>query len=183
MRRAVAVLASKGVRLPVWSTEINYGMPVGGKGGRYPLTMIQQSAFVSRTFLLALSEGIARTYWYSWSGSPTLSVQMTTDAEPPLGTELGTRSAPPAKAWVVTNGWLRDGRMTPCTTDRSGTYSCTIQYARGKGVVRWNPRANVSVVAPWRTGYRQDIYGKKTRARAGERVRVGIAPVLFRTSK
>lgn len=183
MRRAVAVLASKGVTLPVWSTEINYGMPVGGKGGRYPLSTIEQSAFVSRTFLLALSDGVARTYWYSWSGAPTLSVQMTTDAEQVLGTPPTSRNAPPAIAWVVTEAWLRGGRMTPCTTDRSGTYSCTIAYTRGKGVVRWNPRANVSVVAPWRTGYRQDIYGRKKRTRAGERVRVGIAPVLFRTSK
>ncbi|HEX8496837.1 MAG TPA: hypothetical protein VF661_06545, partial [Actinomycetales bacterium] len=105
------------------------------------------------------------------------------DVEPRRGTSPGTRNAPPSTAWMTTASWLRGGRMTPCTTDRSGTYSCTIHYARGKGVVRWNPRANVSVVAPWRTGYRQDVYGKKTKTRAGQRVRVGIAPVLFRTSK
>jgi len=181
LRRARDTLAARGVRLPVYDTEINYGMPIGGVGPRYPLTSMQQAAFVSRTYLLAQSERVARTYWYSWTNAPSLSVEMTEPGLPGLaGLPQGTRNAPPARAFVVATGWLK-GAMTPCTIDRSGTYACTIRYSRGSGVVRWNPRANVSVKAPAYTYSRQDLYGRATRTRAGYRVRVGITPVLFRT--
>ncbi len=183
LRRARDTLAARGVKLPVYDTEINYGMPVGGKGSRTELTQVQQSAFVARTYLLAQSERVARTYWYSWTNAPSLSVQMTQPGLPGLaGLPQGTRNAPPAQAFVVVSGWLK-GSMAPCTVDGSGTYACTIRYSRGTGVVRWNPKANVSVKAPAYTTTRQDVYGKVTRTRAGSRVRVGIAPVLFRTTR
>lgn len=183
LRRARDTLAARGVRLPVYDTEINYGMPVGGKGSRAELTAVQQSAFVARTYLLAQSEKVARTYWYSWTNAPSLSVQMTEPGLPGLaGIPQGTQNAAPARAFVVVAGWLK-GSMAPCTIDRSGTYSCTVRYSRGTGVVRWNPKANVSVKAPAYTTTRQDVYGKITRTKAGSRVRVGIAPVMFRTTR
>lgn len=174
MKRARAVLAAQGVRLPMWDTEINYGHSIAGIGPSYPLTSNQQAAFVVRTYLLGTSNGIARTYWYDWSAWPGLSVAMTLPNS--------RVNAPPAKAFVMVAAWMR-GRMAPCTIDRAGTYTCTIAYARGSGVVTWNPVRTVTVTAPRFTRYRQNVYGSTAWTASGQRIRIGYSPTLFRTSR
>jgi hypothetical protein len=173
LRTARQLLADKGIRKPVWNTEINYGHAIGGHGMRYPLSTNKQAAYISRTYLLAHSNGIARTYWYAWSNNHNVSVE-TANAD-------GSTTAA-GRALVTTSQWMR-GKMTPCTVDRLGTYSCAFTYARDKGVVKWNPNRTVTVVAPAYTGYRQDMYGKKITTRAGAKVALGFAPVMFRTSR
>jgi len=174
IRTVRSVLAAKGVKKPVWNTEINYGHPIGGIGATYPLTVDQQSAFVSRTYLLGRSDDVARTYWYDWSALPFLSVQMTKP--------MSLDNAPPGEAFVVARAWLR-GRMAPCTIDRAGTYRCTVIYPKGRGVVYWNPRRSVTVTTPPYTGYQQNVYGVTSPSRAGRKVRVSYSPLLFRTSR
>ena len=172
IQRTRSVLGAKGIRLPVWNSEINYGHPIGGTGASYPLSVAQQSAFVSRTYLLGRSDDVARTYWYDWSAAPFLSVRMTK--------ATSSASAPPGRAFVVARAWLR-GRMAPCTVDRAGTYSCTIVYARGRGVVRWNPTRTVTVTTPPLTAYQQNMYGVTWRSGPGRKVAIGYSPMLFRT--
>ena len=173
INRARTALKALGNTKPVWNTEINYGMPVGGVG-RHPLPADKQSAYVARTYLLAHSNRIARTYWYAWSNSPYLGVAMTSAD--------GLSNARAAKAFTVVAGWMR-GRSAPCVQDKGGTFTCTIAYAKGSGVVRWNPRKAVTVRAPRYTHSRQDVDGRSVRTRAGWKVRIGSSPVLFRTSR
>ncbi len=172
IRRARDVLAAKGIRLPVWNTEINYGHAVGGIGATHELSVRDQAAFVARTYLLGRSDRVARTYWYDWSSHPALSVRMTRpDSD---------RSAPPATAFVVTRAWLR-GRMAPCAVDRAGTRTCTVIYAKGRAVVTWNPHRVVTVTTRANTVFQQNVFGQTWPVRAGRRVRVGSSPMLFRT--
>ena len=173
VNRARATLKAMGIVKPVWNTEMNYGMPVGGVG-RHPLPPDKQSAYVTRTYLLAQSNQIARTYWYAWGNAPYLGVSMTSAD--------GLTNARAAKAFTVVVGWMH-GRSVPCVVDRAGTYTCTIAYAKGKGVVRWNPKKAVTVLAPKYTRSRQDVYGRTVRARGAWKVRIGYSPVLFRTSR
>ena len=173
VNRARAALKAMGIVKPVWNTEMNYGMPVGGVG-RHPLRADKQSAYVTRTYLLAHSNRIARTYWYAWTSAPYLGVSMTSAD--------GLSNARAAKAYTVVAAWMR-GRSVPCVVDRAGTYSCTISYARGTGVVRWNPKKAVAVVAPKYTRSRQDVYGRTLRTRGDWKIRVSDSPVLFRTSR
>ena len=172
IRRAREVLAAKGVRLPVWNTEINYGHAVGGVGSTRELSVRDQAAFVARTYLLGRSDRVARTYWYDWSYHPALSVRMTRPGS--------DQSAPPATAFVVTRAWLR-GRMAPCLVNRAGTRTCTVVYAKGRAVVTWNPRRVVTVTTPANTVHQQNVFGQTWPVGAGRRVRVGSSPMLFRT--
>jgi len=172
IRRAREVLAAKGIRLPVWNTEINYGHAVGGIGATHELSVRDQAAFVARTYLLGRSDRVARTYWYDWSSHQALSVRMTRPGS--------DQSALPATAFVVTRAWLR-GRMAPCAVDRAGTRSCTVIYAKGRAVVTWNPHRVVTVTTRANTVYQQNVLGQTWPVRAGRRVRVGSSPMLFRT--
>lgn len=166
------VLGAKRVHLPIWDTEINYGHPIGGLGATRRLSVADQAAFVARTYLLGRSDDVARTYWYDWSAAPFLSVAMTRAGS--------VENAPPATAFIITRAWLR-GRMAPCAVDRAGTRTCTILYARGRGVVTWNPGRRVTVTTPRYTAYQQDVRGTAWRSGGGRHVRVGSSPLLFRT--
>lgn len=166
-------LARVGVRKPVWNTELNYGMRWGGQSVAPTMSIAKQSAFVTRSYLLNWSNGVKRVYWYGWHAGTFASVQMAqADGSP----------AAPARAFATVARWM-NGSMGACLRDGSGTYTCTIRYSRGKGHVKWNPSRNVKVSAPSYTTHRENMYGASTATRAGARLTIGSAPVLFRTTR
>ena len=65
--QAQEILAKHGVDLPVWTNEINYGVPSGGTAGVKPYSDAQQAAVVARTYLLHAAMEIDRVYWLGGS--------------------------------------------------------------------------------------------------------------------
>lgn len=118
-------LAKRGVRKPVWDTEINYGLPWGGNGLTVPLTAAQQKAFVQRTYLLHRDAGVKRVHWYAWMDAPFLGVTMTDGS-------AGMHGLNDVRSWMA-------GRFEGCT-NKGTRYRCTIRFPRmGKtGVARWD---------------------------------------------
>lgn len=161
-------LARQGIRLPIWNTEMNYGLAVGTvKGAPTPLTARQQSAYVVRTYLLSWTHKVRRVYWYDWSNTPFLGVRL-------QGSQPGSVSAP-GRAFETVRSWMR-GRVSPCTSARR-LYSCTIRYADGTGVVRWYAGpGTVKAVRPRGTKAVYNLYDQRVPAPR----RLGGAPVLYR---
>ena len=62
---AKSILAARGVRKPIWNTEINYGLTGRGTRARR-LSAGRQAAFVSRTYILNAAARVSRVYWYGW---------------------------------------------------------------------------------------------------------------------
>lgn len=120
-------LRGVGVALPVWDTELNYGLPWGGTGLSEPLTQREQYAFALRTYLLAADAQVRRTYWYAWQSAPFLGVTAIDGSEGARGIETARR--------------LLGGRFLGC--DHQGPhYRCLT----GSKVIRWNVDGHGRVV-------------------------------------
>lgn len=162
-------LRAIGVTKPIWTTEQNYGLPYGPD---YPMptalsNVNRQAAYVTRTYLLQWGSGARRIYWYSWSNAPHLGVKITDNI-----------SNRPAAAFTTVRNWMR-GRYIGCTSTKNGTWTCTILYRKGSGVIKWNPSHEVYVAAPAHTVEVRNQYGQR-KVLYPKHNHVGFAPVLFR---
>jgi hypothetical protein len=177
-------------KLPIWNTEINYGLQFGANGGKpaAPIPVSRQVAYVIRTYLLNAARGVKRVDWYSYDmsnrgGIGAIGNTMLTDPDDPASGSL----LPAGRAFTRVQSWMKGtlvGTATkrPCIRDEHGTYTCTIRYAKGTGRVYWNPyhRAKVRLVKS--ATKKIDQYGDRSRAKGGSRIRVDYRPVLVRST-
>ena len=56
------------VGMPIWNTEVNYGLHAGGNAGTpaTPIPAARQVAYVMRTYLLNAAQGVKRVDWYAY---------------------------------------------------------------------------------------------------------------------
>lgn len=177
--------------IPIWDTEINYGLRWGSNGGQ-PASAIpdsRQVAFVMRTFLLNAAQGVKRVDWYAYdmSARGALGPLGNTLLTDPVDRAAGTLT-PAGLAFTRVQSWMR-GTMIgtaskrPCIPDRNGTYTCLIKYARGVGRVYWNPYRSARVKLAMSASKKVSQYGVATKARGGTKLKVGYQPVLVRSKK
>ncbi len=108
--------------LPVWDTELNYGLAgPGPTNPRQTISGAQARDWVVQTALDSLHLGIDRTYWYIWTPEPypLLGMQLTNDS----GAAKGLRVV---DQWLVGSTWqgcVDDGTVTSCSLDKSGVSS------------------------------------------------------------
>lgn len=123
IKQVVDALAVAGAPdLPVWDTELNYGL--AGPGPKYPRQSIEGAKardWVVQTTFDSLALGIDRTYWYIWTPEPypLLGMQLTDDS----GAVKGLRIV---DQWIVggtTTGCLDDGVVTSCPVEKNGVPS------------------------------------------------------------
>jgi hypothetical protein len=182
-----ADLAKDGVpgTMPIWNTEINYGM---GRGtATQPISTNAQVANVIRTYLLNAAQGVKRVEWYAFdmgtlSTGGTLGNTLLTN---PLDGTSGTLT-PAGRALTRVQSWMAGtlvGTATkrPCIRDANGTYTCLIKYATGVARVYWNPygTAKVTLVSSARKKYNE--YGASTAVDGGQRLKVNYMPVLVKS--
>jgi hypothetical protein len=187
------LLAKDGVpsSIPIWDTEVNYGLRWGSNGGQpaTPVSDNQQVAFVMRTYLLNAAQGIKRVDWYAYDMSQrgTLGPLGNTLLTDPVDRAAGTLT-PAGLAFTRVQGWMR-GTMIgtaskrPCIPDRNGTYTCLIKYAHGVGRVYWNPYRTAKVKLARSASKKVTQDGVASRARGGTKLKVGYRPVLVRSKK
>ena len=121
-----ALTAAGAPDLPVWDTELNYGL--AGPGPKYPRQTIegaQARDWVVQTTFDSLALGISRTYWYIWTPEPypLLGMQLTNDS----GAVKGLR---------IVDQWIVGGTTTGCTDDGSVT-SCPVEKNGVPSVIAW----------------------------------------------
>jgi hypothetical protein len=188
LANARTLLAQSGVPadLPVWATEINYGLPSGGAPGQLvasPVSDRRQVANVLRTYLLGAARGLSRLFWYRYDwgslpgggtlGNTLLATPGAYDQITPAGQALGT-----ARTWLQGRLVGTDGRA-PCPQDDQGTYSCVVRYATGVRRIYWNPTQTVRIPVRSDAAYRQTGLGdRKALGRADTTVQVGFQPVM-----
>jgi hypothetical protein len=167
-RFATTVLHRVGVRLPVWNTEINYGL----QGGPPPPTIPaqRQRAFVMRTYLLNAGLGVPRVYWYRWDLAPIANTFLSTpDYSSPT---LAGRSI------ATLRSWLLGARVQPCTSS-AGVWRCAATRRGQDLTFWWKPRGPAeSVRAPEGTASWTDADGRRTPCSGGCRVHVDETPVM-----
>jgi hypothetical protein len=173
-----AILRPRGVTRPVWDTEINYGLSVGGAGGHPPhLDQAQQAAYVMRTLLLQASAGVRRVYWYAWDLTGTVSVV----------TNRGEKLTAAGRAFDRTRRWLGDGVLAGCHRTANGrlrgTWECRVLLPHAVRHIYWNPTRVVRVLAPRATTWSRTLDGHRSRTAPGQPLEVDGRPVLARSRR
>ena len=176
LRAVRAILARYRVSKPIWNTEVNYGL-VGGPGAGATarrIASVRQVGNVVRTYVLNAQNRVSRVYWYSWD---LLGLSNT----PLVETDRVTLT-PAGQAFAATRSWLLGTRPAGCAVNRAGTYTCTFLSGREKRTVVWNPKKDVRVTIPKRT-LSVASWDNPFVARSGQRVRVGVVPLMIRTRR
>ncbi|MBI1351893.1 MAG: hypothetical protein GC156_12330 [Actinomycetales bacterium] len=138
-----AITAAGAPDLPVWDTELNYGL--AGPGPTNPKKTIggaRARNWVVQTAMDSLALGIARTYWYIWTQVPypLLGMQFTNAS----GAVRGLRVV---DQWLVggtTTGCAEDGLVTACAVEKNGVPSLIAWSADGS--TAWTPPSGYSEV-------------------------------------
>jgi hypothetical protein len=180
--------------IPIWNTEINYGMRTGPLGGTSaaPIPDALQVAYLMRTYLLNAAQGIGRVDWYAYD----MGNQPADRGGLPLGNTLLTDSAnraagiltPAGLAFTRVQQWMKGTligttKARPCAADKHGTYTCVVRYSRKSfGRIYWNPfgTGKVRLVASAKHAYNE--YGVGHAVKGGSKLKVTYAPVLVRSA-
>lgn len=166
---ARGVLADRGVDLPVWNTEINYGLT--GSKDHPEISAERQRAFVMRTYLLNAGLGVERVYWYSWNLGPIASTNLF-DADQNIETSAG-------ESFDVLREWMDGAKFGDCSPSdrRPGLWRC-LAMAPGERLEFWW-RSSGSPVKVSLDGSRawQDADGTIRRCSETCRVQIGETPV------
>jgi hypothetical protein len=168
-----AVLEHRGVDLPLWNTEVNYGIAPGGPDGQPPrLSAERQASYVIRTYLLNAAAGVRRVFWYSWDQAGIASVRLSrADGATTLAGRAVSRVA----------RWMRRGPLVGCTRGTAGVYRCRLATAHGRTTVVWQPSGTERIRV--RPGSRvTDLRGDTTVLGASRRLTVDFRPLLVRES-
>jgi hypothetical protein len=173
--------------LPIWDTEINYGMGSGPTTA--PIPEAKQVAYVMRTYLLNAAQGVKRVNWYAYDlgtlpGGGTLGNTLLTDPDNRQGGVLTAAG----KAFTRVQTWMHGtmvGTTTkrPCIADRHGTYTCLIRYAHGVGRVYWNPYRTAKIKMVRSARHKTNEYGTTTAAHGGKRLKVTYRPILVKSKR
>jgi polysaccharide biosynthesis protein PslG len=170
MRR---ILAARGVHKPIWNTEINYGLIGNGSNARN-ISLRHQAANVTRTYVLNAANGIKRVYWYAWDLHGIGNTDLTARNNATL-TKAGN-------AYGVVSSWLLGGRVGGCSVGSDGLYTCVVRYSGGVKRIYWNPSRRSSVRAVGSSTYTEAMLGARRTLHGGERLSVGYAPILVRST-
>jgi hypothetical protein len=178
--------------MPIWNTEVNYGMHTGAMGGHSatPISSDLQIAYLMRTYLLNAAQGVKRVDWYAYDmgdlpaavGGQPLGNTLLTD---PSNRASGTLT-PAGLAFQRIQQWMKGtlvGTATkrPCSVDRHGSYTCVVAYAHGMGRIYWNPYRTAKVAVVKSAQQRVNEYGAGTRVKGGTKITVSFEPVLVRS--
>jgi hypothetical protein len=186
LRAARGQLRTAGVpaSMPIWNTEINYGLEAGPASGSVatPISDAAQAANVMRTYLLGAANGVARVFWYRYdlghSGVPgTLgNTLLSTPGQPDELTPAG-------EAYVRAQRWMHGtllgvGHRRPCARDPHGTYTCVVRDASGTRRIYWNPFGHARVHLADDAHHEESVLGVTSTVAPGSTIRVGPKPVL-----
>ena len=166
-----SMIAGKGIKKPIWVTEINYG--IKGINDSADYSDATQQAYVIRTQALFAGSGTQRMTWWSWD-SLWQGVHLTPDKD-------WVNLTPAGRSWEVGYSWLNNTSVNPCVKNSAGVWSCV---AIGGGETRriyWRTSGTSSVAAAVGAFSREDVNGIATPTVAGQKFTVSTSPVMVRS--
>jgi uncharacterized protein YjdB len=149
---------------PLWASE-------GGWGTSTDLTSeTLQAAFLARSYLILLSQGARRFYWYAWNN-------------PNWGTlwNKNTGIRLPGTAYAQVRSWLVGRTLTqPCATDANQVWTCVVTGANGfKAQATWVQGVSRSYTPPSEYVNYRDLLGGKTLMTSGQPITISSSPILL----
>jgi hypothetical protein len=170
--------------LPIWNTEVNYGVNVGPMSGTpaVPISTTAQASNVMRTYLLNAANGVSRVFWYRYdmgrnsAGGTIGDTLLSTPREPDDISAAGL-------AYVLAQQWMHgtlvgEHGQAPCARDRRGTYTCVVRDSSGTRRIYWNPFRHAKVTLASNAHQLENVLGTVSTAEPGSTIRVGPTPVM-----
>ncbi len=167
--------AGKGIKKPIYVTEINYG--VNGISSATALSDAMQQSYLLRTQALLAGAGAQRMVWFAWD-LLHVSVHLT----PFFGTGRFVDLTPAGQSWQVGYSWLNNTSVDKCVKNSAGVYSCV---ARGGGEVRriyWRVSGTSTVAAPATSFSKEDVNGTPTAITPGTKLTITTSPIMVRAT-
>ena len=160
-------IAAAGLNKPLWDTEWSFEYT-----SNYPNTALQ-AAYLAKGYILRLSLGVKRSYWFAWDTPNWGGLWTSTGGITPAGI-----------AYLQVYKWLVGASLSSrCTEDSKGTWRCGLSRAGGyQALIIWNSTSSFSYLPPTQYQYCAYLSGKIV-ALAGSSITVGNQPVLLETSK
>jgi hypothetical protein len=137
IEKAQAALTAAGAPdLPLWDTELNYGLAGPGEIPRTEITGPRAAGFVVRTYIDDRRYGIDRSYWYIWTLRPydLLGIQAYagTDAE---------------QGFFAVDNWVTGASFGGCT-ENAGAVTCDFSRDGTSWIVAWAETGEVPYTTP-----------------------------------
>jgi len=123
--------------IPLWDTELNYGLAGPGAGKpKVDIIGAKAAGWVVRTYIDDLRYNVGRSYWYIWTQKPydLLGIQ----AYPGSDAEQG---------FFALQNWVIGQKFDGCT-DASGVVTCNFSLAGGKSTVAWAETGDAQYTVP-----------------------------------
>jgi polysaccharide biosynthesis protein PslG len=122
--------------LPLWDTELNYGLAGPGALPKEDITGVDAAGWVVRTYIDDLRYGVARSYWYIWTQKPY-----------PL---LGIQAYPGSDAeqgFFALENWVFGSTFDGCT-QTGDAVTCEFTRDGQTSVVAWAEKGEATYTAP-----------------------------------
>ncbi len=169
--RIRSVAQKYGVDKPIWDTESSWGMDAKLSDPA------AQAAFLARSYILHVAEGIGRFYWYAWDGSDGGS----TPPDKSWGTLWdGSKGYRPAvQAYRTVHSWLDGVRLPlPCGKDDS-VWRCELN---GNSEIIWTPAGQRTLQLDKKYTRYVALDGQMHTVPATQVVVIGPSPILARSN-
>lgn len=152
--------------LPLWDTELNYGLAGPGDLPKQEITGAKAAGWVVRTYIDDLRYDVARSYWYIWTQKPydLLGIQ----AFPGSDAEQG---------FFALENWVFGAEFGGCATQDSGTVVCDFSKAGTSWVVAWAESGDAPYTAPEGTRLICDPLANCQESEAGAQITLTEVPV------
>jgi hypothetical protein len=149
---------------PLWASEGGWGT----SADLFDPTL--QAAFLARSYLVLLSKGVRRFYWYSWNN-------------PNWGTlwNKNTGILVPGRAYAQIYSWLIGHTVTqPCAADANGLWTCVLTGANGlQAQAMWVQGPTQNYTPPAQYIRYRDLLGGSRTITAGQQIAITNSPILL----
>jgi hypothetical protein len=125
------IAAARGLeKKPLWDTEASWG-----KSDKLP-SKDERAAYLAIAYLLHLSNGVERFYWYAWDNNEWGTLAR------------GSQVEPAGQALRQVADLMQSATLDkPCTNSAEGVWSCGFtSRSKGKILATWSPRARTIAI-------------------------------------
>ena len=156
--------------LPLWDTELNYGLAGPGDIPGQDITGAKAAGFVVRTYIDDLRYDVARSYWYIWTQQPGGNT----------GAVKGVQAFPGSDAeqgFFALENWVIGASFDGCTDDASGAVVCSFSKDGQSWTVAWAEKGEAPYTLPEGTRLVCDPLANCQEAEAGSEIVLTEVPV------
>jgi Beta-galactosidase len=157
---------------PLWNTEFSWGSNTSVP------SLTDQVAWLGRAYLYLWSQGVVRSYWYTYDGGAWGALWRNTEGAGTLATHV---------AYQQMYNWMVGATMTTNCTVANSVWTCGLTLANGNQALAvwmdvWKSTAAQSYAPASQYNKYHDLAGNTATINSGQSVTIGETPILFESA-